>query len=332
MKVQTSADAEDAPYLSKEYLQYYIEKNDIKVNIFNKPKKVEDYINNCDGEFVSVERVTGFFQEPYYAMTRGSTEFVYMGQMKDNKPDGIGALFKLVNLSMGENDNGELVADVEEYSDWSYEEDTYFARIYIGNFKEGRPEGYGIEFSSPGDDDYFINNIYLDDYENGDYQTAIYDMANPQRYEGEFKEGNYSGQGNAYIYMDSYSYEADIGDENVEEIDLGEYSELFGEEKGRKMQEIVSGRNKDITISSGYYEDGELNGEVRVYELGYLSYEGEMKKGEKHGKGIEYFSCSEQVQYEGEWAYGRYNGTGILYNEDGTVDYSGEWEGGDYAH
>ena len=98
------------------------------------------------------------------------------------------------------------------------------------------------------------------------------------------------------------------------------------------MQEILSGSNKDITIISGTYENGELNGMAKVYELEYLSYDGEMKNGEKNGKGIKYFSCSEQIQYEGEWAYGKYNGTGTLYNEDGSVSYSGKWDYHDYAH
>ena len=332
MKDQTSANAENAPYLSNEYLQYYIEKNNMQVNVFPESKDVGNFMDNYKGEAVSVEEETGLFKEPYYAMTRKETGLLYVGQMKDNKPDGIGALLKPVSLSIGENDDGELVANIYEYSGWLDDEDIYFVRIYMGNFKEGRPEGYGIEFSTPGDDDYFVRTINLNNYQNEEFQVAIFEMANPRRYEGGFKSGKYSGEGTEYGYMETYSYGVGSQDENMEEFEDEEYAELLGEEEYRKMQEILSGSNKDITIISGTYENGELNGMAKVYELEYLSYDGDMKNGEKNGKGIKYFSCSEQIQYEGEWAYGKYNGTGTLYNEDGSVSYSGKWDYHDYAH
>lgn len=331
VKGQVSADAEDAPYLSNQYLRYYIEKNNIEVNTFPELEYIENYINNCKDKAVYVEKVNEFFKEPYYAMTREWTGLMYIGQMQNNKPDGIGALVKPINLSIGENDAGEPIADIYEYSSWSDEEDTYLARIYIGNFKEGRADGYGIEFSTPGDDDYYVSGINLKDYKKEQYQDAIFEMANPRRYEGGFKEGNYSGKGNEYAYMETYLYETDGESNDEETFDDEEYSELFGEE-GQKVQEMLSGENKDILILSGIYEEGELNGKAKVYELGYLSYDGEMNRGEENGIGVEYFPCSEQIKYEGEWAYGKYNGTGTLYNEDGSVSYSGKWAHGDYAH
>lgn len=263
-------------------------------------------------------------------MTANYIEFFYQGQMKENKPDGIGAIFKPVYLSWNAESIGESdTADIYESS--SMASQYSLALVYAGYFKEGRPEGYGIEFSVPGDEDYLIGEIPINGCQSeADIQETFLEMANPIRYEGEFEEGEYSGRGNEYEYPLSYS----DGEEKETFLDEEECIEGAGgnEEVGGKIYEVLSGTNKDIKIYTGTYGKGERNGAFKIYEFGYLCYEGGVKKGKYHGVGTEYYPLSKQVYYEGEWRNGEPHGTGVRYLEDGSIYYSGEWEYGDYAN
>lgn len=328
---EQAAEGADAPYYSTEYLAYYLEEHHMEVNTFRETEKVVDFILSNHGEPVFVKKDGGFLAKPYYAMTKDNTDFFYIGQMKENKPDGMGAIFKPVNVSVNAESIGESdTARISESSSWANQ--YYLAVMYAGYFKEGRPEGFGMEFSVPGDEDYFIAEIPISGCQSeADIQGAFLDMANPIRYEGEFKEGEYSGRGNEYGYMETYIY-GDAGRDTFS--DEEDWIEALDgdEETGAKAYEIMSGTNKDITVYTGTYEKGERNGEFKIYELGCLAYEGDMRKGEYHGVGTEYYPMSEQVFYEGGWKNGDYHGTGTMYLKDGEIKYSGEWEYGDYGN
>jgi antitoxin component YwqK of YwqJK toxin-antitoxin module len=82
---------------------------------------------------------------------------------------------------------------------------------------------------------------------------------------------------------------------------------------------------------SGNYKKGKKKGKFKVYEWGFLSYEGDMKGDVQSGRGKIYYPLSDQIQYEGELAGGEYDGEGTLYNEDGSIQYKGKWDMGDYA-
>lgn len=327
---EQAANGADAPYLSLEYLKYYLEKYHIEVNEFSERKNIFDFIQSNPGELVYIKEDGGFLKKPYYAMTANYIEFFYQGQMKENKPDGIGAIFKPVYLSWNAESIGESdTADIYESS--SMASQYSLALVYAGYFKEGRPEGYGIEFSVPGDEDYLIGEIPINGCQSeADIQETFLEMANPIRYEGEFEEGEYSGRGNEYEYPLSYS----DGEEKETFLDEEECIEGAGgnEEVGGKIYEVLSGTNKDIKIYTGTYGKGERNGAFKIYEFGYLCYEGGVKKGKYHGVGTEYYPLSKQVYYEGEWRNGEPHGTGVRYLEDGSIYYSGEWEYGDYAN
>lgn len=326
-----AADGADAPYLSTEYLGYYLTKYHMEVNDFSEREKIIDFIQSYHKEPIYLKEDGGFLKKPYYAMTTNYTEFLYQGQMKDNKPDGMGAIYKSVYLSLDAESIGE--SDTAQIYESSSMADQYnLACVYAGYFKEGRPEGYGMEFSVPGDEDYFIREIPISGCQSEeDVQGAFLEMANPIRYEGEFEEGEYSGRGNEYAYMETYVYDSAGRDTFLDEED---YIEAAGgdEEAGAKAYDIVTGANKDINIYTGTYEKGERNGEFKIYELGCLSYEGGIKKGKYHGVGTEYYPMSQQVYYEGEWKNGEPHGTGTRYFEDGRVYYSGKWEYGDCAN
>lgn len=352
LEIQAAA---DAPYLSERYLQYYIYTNGMDVHTFKEAAEVEQYMNSYSGGIVQLEEHQQFFKNPYYAMTKEDTELLYMGQMKDNKPHGIGAVLKLVYASPytdspdddtedpgDEKETEEITGmSISEYSPYfaaasdTYMDDVYMARVYMGYFNEGQAEGYGIEYSVPGDDDYYVSDVDLQGMNSDDIQSAIFEAANPRRYEGGFSEGEYSGPGNEYRYImenvqaDAYAeWYADYG----ENVDTEEYADALGEEAAETMQEFLSGNNKDIEIYAGSYAKGKRNGDFKIYSFQKLYYEGGMKNDEENGFGIMYYGKSDQIRYEGEWTNGKYNGEGTSYNKDGTVAYSGKWAHGDYAH
>ena len=87
----------------------------------------------------------------------------------------------------------------------------------------------------------------------------------------------------------------------------------------------------DFIITVGEFEDDLENGAVRRYSLGFLDYDGNMRDGERSGKGIQYFPQSETPQYDGSWKKDTYDGQGTLYDQNGNVLYDGKWKYGDYA-
>ncbi len=323
--------ADEPPYMSVEYLRQYIEENDIDIYEFKERSKIQKKMDDSmkkSGEFMLIKENTEFGKQPYYGQADiYDAEYAYLGKMKKNRPDGAGIIIKPVELVMDSKEEGK--AYIREYSSYSvYEEepeDIYYAMVYGGEFKNGRPEGYGVKFSVPGDDVYIEQPIKIDG--DGDIQDAIFEWANPRKYEGYFKDGRYSGKGNEYVYM-GINWEND-GEDGLSEDYSGLYSE--NDEKNSKAANFFSGQNKDIMIYSGKYKKGKMNGKFKIYQFGYLSYEGDMKKNEQTGKGKCYYPFSKQIMYEGELVNGKCDGKGTMYNEDGSVHYKGEWEMGEYA-
>ena len=59
-----------------------------------------------------------------------------------------------------------------------------------------------------------------------------------------------------------------------------------------------------------------------------LTYVGEVKDGEPHGKGT--FIWQDGRKYEGDWKEGKTHGQGKYSYPDGSVE-TGRWEAGEYA-
>lgn len=131
--------------------------------------------------------------------SKPETQFRYIGPLKDNKPDGIGIIV------FGK----------------------YSAKVYAGEFEDGKFNGYGIQYSYPGyswkvtDFQTFLNNtniISIDDANNklknytdkiyDNYDDLMYDKSwmskfyNYINYEGYFKDGLREGKGVIYNYKD----------------------------------------------------------------------------------------------------------------------------------
>ena len=273
----------------------------------NERKAMKKYLSSFDEKHsVNVELEEKLFKGSYYKITRYDSEYIYYGEISENKPNGLGIIKRKINKSIIENSIENM-----EQSDSS--EDVFFT-VYAGYFKEGMPSGYGLQFASPLDEDYvsLIVNFQLF-YQNidDDMQKSVMESLNPLIYEGEFDKGKYNGVGVEYSY--DYIVVTNILVEMPDSID-------------KDIEDF-----KNITIYQGEFSKGKQNGKAKIYLEGYLLYEGDIKGGKRTGAGVIYYDKSNQIQYKGELIDGIPNGKGTRYNEDGTIEYSGEWDMGDYA-
>lgn len=282
-------ESEVAVYFSDVYRNAYIESNKIEIVDFKKKNtSLDKLISKFDGEVIPIKEEPAFGTN-YYARTNNSTDLYYVGDMKDNRPHGTGCIYKVISPSYTGIFHGNNTV-------------AYLMKVYDGEFEKGKFEGYGRKYYSVEsiidvEDEYGMRYEYarlLEFYVSltNDIQDNIFLSLSPVIYEGEFKNGEYSGEGNYYEYV------------------------------------LESTGLLRIDVASGEFKKGEVT-ECTVYNGARLIYEGEMKDWEYHGKGTAYYQNGEK-RYEGEWFKGKYDGKGTLYNEDGSVKYKGKWNFGDY--
>ena len=168
---------------------------------------------------------------------------------------------------------------------------------YIGEFIDGQYNGYGLLFNDTESVYNSTKNAVLaavPDTTGEDFLDLYYGAVNYVIYEGEFKNGEQTGKGNCFLTYDD---------------------------------NMTDGIQYPV-VAVGGVKDGELHGDVRIYNNGRLSYSGGMKKGEMDGQGTEYY-MNGQVCYEGSFKDDEYHGEGALYDESGTLVYKGKWRYGD---
>ena len=61
------------------------------------------------------------------------------------------------------------------------------------------------------------------------------------------------------------------------------------------------------------------------YKNNKITYKGNWKNGQKHGKGQSYYK-NWKYQYKGEWKEKKRNGNGKSFYKNGRLQYIGEWE------
>lgn len=258
-------------------------------------------------EFVYIEEKEKggalFKDKMYYAKTidEEKATYRYYGNLnRDNEPDGMGIL-------------------LEKWTDDIYENRQEYLVVvyYIGEFKDGYKDGYGIEYR----EDSIQDGICL-------------------KYEGEYKEGKYDGKGVLY----SGSIADNVGTEyatiakarlyGYSTPDVHTYDFLFPNLGGNKLVSypiLISG-----VSYVGDMKAGEFDGKGKTYrgyvENGqryrYMEYEGEFENGMYDGKGIKYFDNG-AIQYNGEFRSGSYDGKGTLYDEHGNVLHKGKFKNGE---
>ena len=307
---------DEMPVYSVDYLNAYVEANNIDIPKARKKNVIEKALKN-NSEAVSVKQETTLFSSvDRYVVTREATELMYIGETKDNKPDGVGRIIKLISAREYTED-GTVRAEFEDYTYGGEEFEVIGVLVYVGEFKDGRYDGYGWEHLTP--DSEWASSLYRcrdigEDYVSvgSSLQENVMATCNPICYMGEFKKGQYHGDG---INISYAARELPAGMSEKDIIDK------FGYRVDRELGFYV-----------GEFKKGERTGQAKEYLRGRLYYSGNERNAEYHGEGTLYYVGTNQIKYKGHWANGEYDGKGTLYDEDGSVIYDGKWNMGDYAH
>lgn len=281
--------APNAPVWSPEYLSFYLQNKPLDLYDFSKEEEKNTKLGkDAKKEKFYIKGSEGFINKSItYKKADQETDLIYMGEIKDEKPDGYGVLSKMINYG---SDTNPVFA---------------YQIMYDGMFKKGKYSGFGKSFFSFQDENeaWQFNNFIN---QSGDVQTCVNDYFNELEYIGYFKAGQFSGKGLFITYPDKHY--------------TSTYSERITMDSDEDPQYYTLG------IASSNFEEGEMTGKAKLYYADYLVYDGELKKGEPNGKGKRYYNGSDHLKYEGEFSYGKMEGKGTLYDYDGNIVVSGQWK------
>ena len=198
--------------------------------------------------------------------------------------------------------------------------------VYIGEFKNNLFDGYGKEFE-------LINTVRNTDVSQS-YRCV---------YEGSYKGGVPDGQGREYRYDAEYTFEKDkdvdpnlyyegqfvegeyCGYGTLYGID-SKYEGVFfdGEFNGYGSKWFLDSSAKKIYKMEGTYLNGSINGAgKKYYPDGSILFDGTYESGHAV-EGTTYLSDG-SVRYTGEWDGNNYSGSGTLYWENGNTRFEGNW-------
>ena len=162
----------------------------------------------------------------------------------------------------------------------------------LEEFKKKIPNGYGgYDFSD--------ETSYKGEWKDGEYhgQGIFSDSAGDDNYKGKWKNGKMHGQGIRTYY------------------DGVQKRKLKGEFKDNRLHGLGSEKTKNWE-RSGNWKNGELHGQGTFTNLMGDKYEGEFKDGGKHGHGI--VTYPDASKYVGECKDDKpWNGTG--YDKNGNI-------------
>ena len=179
--------------------------------------------------------------------------------------------------------------------------------VYAGNFSKGRYDGYGARFF--GKDvptgSSALTTITQDGKMDSAYALAEIYLCAYVCEDGEWSDGKEHGKMNIFVL------------DEVQILDANGPDHYWG---GPCYPSVV------VT----HAKKGVETGNEKYYIDGKLIFDGEMKNGNRNGKGTPYYDNGQKM-YDGIWKNGRRDGSGKSYDENGKLIYSGKWKNGDYA-
>lgn len=217
--------------------------------------------------YVSENKKLTSDKKTYEITINKETNFIYYGKTKNDKPDGYGILYyDRYPVYIGEFSKGVKEGyGIEIECSGLY--DAFFVS-YEGNFKDGLRNGEGKKYQE------YVEDVVLDSYFHAvdmykkqvlKYMDLRYDLPlieNPIKYEGDFKDGSYSGKGILYYVKGTAMYEGDFKS--------GEY-----EGTGTLYYD-----NKQIWYK-GSFKNGKYDGKGTLYyKNGEIQYKGKFKNGD----------------------------------------------------
>ena len=234
--------------------------------------------------------------------------------------------------------------DLQKLSEVEYETIKFGQGLYKGQIKNGKRNGYGIQYDNNNRTSYAGE--WLDDKKSG--YGKIYAGDGRCEFEGWFKNGLRHGKG-LDLLPDGRSKESEWRE--GERISESAHSDLCiktvlekkcisanietNPPKATKHRwDLTVLSNKDIELLSktqkvqiqtatgeyvGDVKDGLRHGfGIQYDKSGHISYAGMWNNDKKHGKGRLYNQYG-RCQFEGFFKFGYRDGAGIEFNEDGTT-------------
>ena len=282
------------PPLSNQYT--FAQRNNVALQNFPELSQVISWYADMEAQlsdtdnFYNVQQEKELFSDTVrYKITSEYTGVYYIGNLKDNRPDGIGYIIELQSDDLF----------------------VYLNSVYLGNFVDGYYNGYGLLYKCPDGNEiyeykYYRN--YPDDetFYNGEYREWL----NHVCYEGYFSDGVRSGQGNTYAIEPVTQYDAYYFSFGEIPEDLIEFQifETVGTYDDGKLSGTVTVYGVDGYVEyRGNMENGEKSGQgVEYYsETTQVKYEGSFKNDLYDGQGTMY-DQNGKVIYSGAWKDGDY--------------------------
>lgn len=255
----------------------YAASKGIELNQFDKRNELNVYFTNLlaskekiDQNAYYLSRESALFQDDYFAVTDLICEtpcpysyLFYIGEVNSNKrPNGRGMIGIIRKESFDDENPTRIVT-------------------YIGEFKDGRKNGYGIQFYIP--DRMYVSRIVekkvgemlynegIDsDSENYNekyreyYDMLFQGMVNIPIYEGEFKNNRFSGKGNYSspytTIVDEFGFESVDDKDDFRSLDAQIFHNYF-EKKDAFMMDVglyVGTFDNNKPVNAKCYEFGKL--------------------------------------------------------------------------
>lgn len=287
----TNENGYDSTIWSTDYLFWHLKEYDFS-KIENLVEVAEEFWSKKDeleanNDPVSVKLNSKVFSADYYSLTSERSNYVYVGDMEDNRPSGFGVLSLL------------------------FEDEGCYRPIYCGNFKDGRFDGTGIKLQ-----DYDVNLIYSVNnvIEMGMLPTNdVNDYVESISYIGNFSKGNQNGFGMSIKYPDLDAYLNFLPGGTSELADLylvNSGIELnIGTNKNGELQgdDCYIYSNKYL-LYEGDMKAGKMNGDgVEYYSNSdQIKYEGHFRKVNMMVNGVMYDENG-KIIYDGKWKNGDYS-------------------------
>ena len=253
-----------------------------------------------------------------YEFKEGEADATYKGSFKEGKFNGQGTLVvKDKYKYTGSFKDGQIDGKgMFTYSD---------GNVYTGEMQKGNIEGTGTLVYKDGKKTTGIwkgNKLWSG--------TGFFIYGDKESYYGEVNENKPDGQG-VYTYANGKKF---TGTFSKGETMSGKGYLFYPEDKSSYEGTLVNGKyngigiytNSNGQIFNGNFVDGALTGTGKCTGADGRQYDGNFKNTKFDGYGV--LTYKNGSVYKGNWAGGLKNGNGSFYDENGNLDYSGEWSNG----
>jgi TonB family protein len=218
----------------------------------------------------------------------------------------------------------------------------YFDRTYTGEFRNGVPDGSGVQTRPDGRK--FIGTFknsapngkgtvtfpdgtkYSGEFKDGFFDGfGIYELPNNNKYVGEFKDNKFNGKG-TYTHTNGVKYVGDFKD--GKRNGLGTFTSSNGDKYVGEYKDDARNGQGTYTFANGdkyvcEFKDDDFNGLCTIIFANGDKYAGEYKDGKANGTGT--MIEANGVKKSGNWANGFYLGTNAS-NNTVTSDFADKFE------